>query len=125
MFEKFRPPPEETCFVAINMYFPHMDELNKMISTIHNYSGYRRTVNFKFLRIDDRSRFLTAEEDLATVDKHLLSLQITFQKEFTPYIREFCHRYGSHIQNANEIESNQKLLQWLEETKGQRVQLRL
>ena len=117
MFEKFSPPPEETCFVAINIYFPHMKELNKMMRTIQNYSGYRRTINYKFLRIDGRSRFLKAEDNLATSDKHLLSLQITFQKEFTHYIREFCNRYGSHIQNANEIENNQKLLQWLEETK--------
>ena len=99
-----------------------MEELNKLMRIIQNYPGYRRTVNYRFLRIDN-NHFTTPEEDLANSDKHLLSLQITFQKEFTPYIREFCNRYGSHIQNAAEIETNQKLLNWLEETKTQRVQL--
>ena len=116
MFEKFRPPPEETCCVAINMYFTHINELNKMMHTTIKYPGWRRTVNYRFLRIDGGTA--------RTQDEHLLSLEITFQKEFTPYIRELCHKYGSHIQNADEIESNQKLLQWLEETKTERVQIR-
>ena len=92
MFEKFRQPPEETCFVAINMYFPHIKELNKMIRAIHNYYNFRRAVNYTFKRIDGGD-FRTTK-----TDEHLLSVQITFQKEFTPYIREFCNRYGSHIQ---------------------------
>jgi len=128
MFERFKPPAEETCVVDIRMYRPHMDEMNEMIATIirvndlnkmraktRKYPDCPPTVTYRF-RIPN---YTTAR----TEDEKILSLEITFQKDFTPYIREFCNKCGSYIQNANEIESNQRLLQWLEETKTERVRI--